>query len=348
MKMRTQLLLANALSIFLIFVFLMISYFCMLLPDDAIVMLTFVTAIAGVLSFFVHGMLIRPIEQAVSQMKDESKKVADGHFNGKVSLIGPKECRQLAENFNEMSRKLEESFTKLQQSEASRKELVANVSHDLRTPLASIQSFVEALQDDIIEDKEVFDQYLKTIQLETKRLGYLIHDLFQLTQLESEAEKFEPELYYVDKLIIEALENQYVHIEEKKLHVHVDLPEKLPAVAVMPEKVMRVVVNLLQNAVRYSKSGGELYVEVQDEGHVVRIRIIDEGEGIPLEEQAFIFERFYRVEKSRSKEFGGSGLGLAICKSIVELHGGEIGVSSEQGKGSTFYFTIPIMKELSR
>jgi two-component system, OmpR family, sensor histidine kinase SaeS len=348
MKIRTQLLIANALSIFLIFIFLMVSYFCMLLPDDAIMMLTFVTAIAGILSFFVHGMLIRPIEKAVAQMKDESKKIADGYFNGKVSLIGPKECRQLAGNFNEMSRKLEESFTKLQRSEASRKELIANVSHDLRTPLASIQSFVEALQDDVIEDKDVFDQYLKTIQSETKRLGYLIHDLFQLTQLESEVEVFDPEPYHVDKLLIEALENQYVYMEEKELHVQVDIPEKLPIVAVMPEKMMRVLVNLLQNAIRYSMSGDTLNIVAEEEAKMIRISITDEGEGIPLEEQSFIFERFYRVEKSRSKEYGGSGLGLAICKSIVELHGGRIGVVSEQGEGSTFYFTIPICKELSR
>ncbi|MDX8365326.1 MULTISPECIES: HAMP domain-containing sensor histidine kinase [Bacillaceae] len=341
MKMRTQLLIANALSIIIILIFLTISYVRMLLPNEAIELLTIVTVAAGILSFFIHGLLIRPIEKAITLIRLESKKIAEGKFEGKVSSIGPKEFQQLAEHFNEMSSKLEESFTKIKQAEASRKELVANISHDLRTPLASIQSFVEALQDDVIEDKQTFDQYLKTIRLETKRLDHLINDLFQLSQLEAGTEAFEPTRYHLDSLIVETLQNQYFQIEEHGLKISVQIPDKLSPLMIMPEKIKRVLINFIQNAIRYAPRGSQLGIDVKESVDCVKVSVTDEGEGINESELPHIFERFYRVEKSRNKAHGGAGLGLAISKSIIDLHGGEIGVQSKQGEGSTFYFTLP-------
>lgn len=317
--------------------------------QKAILILLAVTTGAGVISFFTHYVLIRPIQQAIQLISMESKKVAAGNFEGKVQEIGPVEFRDLAKNFNEMSGNLEESFAKLRQAEFARKELVANISHDLRTPLASIQSFVEALQDDIIEDDETFRQYLNTIKLETKRTNSLIDDLFQLSQLETEEEPFLPEPYHMDDLILETLQNQYLQLEEKNIEMSVNMPEQMPAAAIAPEKIKRVLINLIQNAIRHSQVGSGIEIEVMKFSQEwIKVAITDEGVGIPSSELTYVFNRFYRVEKSRNKAHGGSGLGLSIAKSMVEWHGGTIGAESVMGEGSTFWFTIPVYRAVVR
>lgn len=342
MKLRTHLLLANGISIAFILICLSISYSKMLLTLDQITFLTFIALISGVVSFLVHIIITRPIKNAIDQISTESQKIASGDFDGSVQLIGPYEFKQLALQFNKMSNKLNESFSKLQQSELSRRELVANISHDLRTPLASIQSFVEALQDDVIKDQETFRIYLNTIHLETKRLSGLIGDLFELSQMESGMNTINLQAYYLDNLIVEVLQNYQLRLDESQCEVFAEIPEPMQQVSIDPEKFKRVFINLLENALRYSPTGGQIIITVKDEKlSFLKVEIRDQGKGISEEELSHIFERFYRVEKSRDRKHGGAGLGLAIAKSIVELHGGQIGVESTVGHGSTFWFTIP-------
>jgi two-component system sensor histidine kinase SaeS len=244
-----------------------------------------------------------------------------------------------------MSRKLNESFQQLHSSEVSRRELIANVSHDLRTPLASIQSFVEALQDDLIEDPDTYKRYLSTIRLETQRLSGLINDLFDLSRREAGAESFEPGAYHLDDLIVETLQSHLLQIKEKGIEVEGVIPEHLPPVSIMPNEIKRVVSNLLHNALRHSPEGGKIVIRaLMPEDGYVKVIVEDQGEGIAEEEQVRLFERFYRTDQSRSRASGGSGLGLAITKSIVEIHGGEVGVSSKLGEGSLFWFTVPVVQ----
>jgi two-component system sensor histidine kinase SaeS len=340
-------------------------------------------------------MLTRPLETSIQQITEKSKRIADGEFLGEVPQIGPLEFRWLAGQFNEMNARLDESFRQLRTSEASRRELVANVSHDLRTPMASIQSFVEALQDEIVKDEATFHQYLNTIRQETSRLSEMVDDLFQLSRLEAGAERFEPEPQHLDNVLLEILQSLTFQLEHKNLRVVTDIPENLPQLALMPLKIKRVLGNLLHNAIRHSPHAGMIRIEATPEfapeavlqadpepapqvtateaaleaaaeaaleagtantaasivsaasgskSEWVRLSVTDEGEGIAEEEQAFVFERFYRTDKSRNRESGGSGLGLAIAKSIVELHGGEIGVTSTPGTGSTFWLTLPVYR----
>ncbi len=345
MKLRTHLLIANGISIGFILIFLIFSYIKMFISFNAIMWLSVVTIIAGIISFFTHVLLTRPIQKAIHLISLESNKIASGDFDGKVPQIGPIEFKELANRFNDMSDKLEESFTQIQQAESSRKELVANISHDLRTPLASIQSFVEALQDNIIDDEDTYQRYLQTIKLETKRLSHLINDLFQLSQLESGREAYQPIPYHLDDLILETLQNQYLQLEEHKMEVSVQLPDKIAPAAIMPEKIKRVLINLIQNAIRYSPKGSTIGINVEETmDDEIKVIISDQGEGISVKELPHVFDRFYRIEKSRNKEYGGIGLGLSIAKSNVELHGGRIGVESKLGEGSSFWFTIPKYK----
>jgi signal transduction histidine kinase len=339
-KLRSYLLLANGISIIFILISLFISYLKMYLSLDATVLLSTITLVVAVISFLIHFFMTRPIEQSILRITQESRRIAEGDFQVAVPAIGPVEFQLLATQFNEMSKKLEESFQQIRTSEVLRRELVANVSHDLRTPMAAIQSFVEALQDDIINDEQTFQRYLATIRLETKRLNLLIDDLFELSRLESGGVAFEPQAAYLDDLILETLESQTIQIEDKHLLISVDLPDRLPPVSIMSFKMKNVLANLLQNAIRYSPKSSQIRIWAVELDEYIKVAIQDQGEGIDLTEQSRIFERFYRTDKSRNREKGGAGLGLAIVKSTVELHGGRVGVESEPGKGSCFWFTV--------
>ncbi|NOU63511.1 HAMP domain-containing protein [Paenibacillus sp. LMG 31461] len=346
MKLRLYLLIASGVSTGMILLSLFICYRYMLLNWKDVVLLSTVTVGAAGVSMLVHFVMTRPLEKAIKAITQETTHIAEGDFKGKVPLIGPLEYQRLAAQFNQMTAKLNESFGKIRSAEASRKELVAHVSHDLRTPMASIQAFVEALQDDVIADKPTFERYLQTIRLETGRLDALIQELFKLSQLDAGGTEFTPELYHVDHFLVDGLQSLAFQLEEKEMQVEVDLPERLPPVAIMPQEMKRVLANILDNAIRHSPVGGMIDIRAE---HVteqfVKLSITDQGHGIVEEDKERIFDRFYRSDPSRTRSSGGAGLGLAIAKSIVELHGGTIGVDRNKatgGGGSQFWFTLPV------
>ncbi|WJX02211.1 sensor histidine kinase [Priestia aryabhattai] len=342
MKIRTQLLLANLVSIGVIGVFLIFSYIEMVLPPKVFNLLVLITLVATVLSTIVHFYLTQPIIKSIQDISDGAEKIREGNFNDQLKGSKIVELHTMAVNFNEMNNQLQKTFQHLTKSESSRKQLIANISHDLRTPIASIQAFTEALEDGVVEDQETFQQYLRTLNLETQRLSHLIDELFQLSQLDIEEVTLDRQSYHLDQLILETLQNQWFQIENKKLEVDVDLPERLMPVLIDSEKMKQAIINLLENAIRYSPIKGTIkIVGRQDVKGYMKISIIDEGPGISPEDIPHIFERLYRGEKSRNKETGGSGLGLAIAKSIIELHSGEIGVEQNTKAGCTFWFTIP-------
>ena len=348
MKLRVYLLIASGVSTGMILLTLFICYRYMLLNWKDVVLLTTVTLSAAGVSMLIHYFMTRPLEKAISAITQETTHIAEGHFKGKVPQIGPLEFQQLAEQFNRMTAKLNESFGKIRSAEASRKELVANVSHDLRTPMASIQAFVEALEDDVIGDKPTFERYLQTIRLETGRLDALIQELFKLSQLDAGGTEFAPERYHVDNLLVDGLQSLAFQLEEKELQVQVDLPDRLPPVAIMPQEMKRVLANILDNAIRHSPAGGRIDIQAEQiSEQFVKLSIADQGNGIDDKDRGRIFDRFYRADPSRTRASGGAGLGLAIAKSIIELHGGAIGVEGHKEiteYGSRFWFTLPINK----
>ncbi|KRE96459.1 hypothetical protein ASG89_31325 [Paenibacillus sp. Soil766] len=346
MKLRVYLLIASGVSTGIILLVLFICYQYMLLKWEDVILLTTVTIGAAGVSMLIHYFMTRPLEKAINAITQETTHISDGYFEGKVPEIGPVEFQRLANQFNHMTKNLNGSFQKLISAEFSRKELVANVSHDLRTPMASIQAFVEALQDDVIQDKATFERYLQTIRLETSRLNGLIQELFTLSQLEAGGVEIVSERYDVDHLVLDGLQSLAFQLEEKQVQVKVDLPDRLPAVAIMPQEVKRVLSNILENSIRHSPIGGTIEINAnQLSDQFIHLSIQDEGQGIEEEYRSKIFDRFFRVDPSRTRASGGAGLGLAIAKSIVELHGGTIGVNSpvcQERRGSTFWFTLPI------
>jgi two-component system, OmpR family, phosphate regulon sensor histidine kinase PhoR len=232
-------------------------------------------------------------------------------------------------------------LTRLKQLENTRQEFVANVSHELRTPLSLIKGFVETLRDGAKDDPELAARFLRTIEKHTDRLTYLIEDLLTVSQLESgqivmnlhELELREEAAHVLDDLKSRAA--------EKNVTLENNLPVELRAKA-DADRLQQVLFNLVENAIKYGAAGGRVTVGgMPNSNGKVEVWVRDDGPGIPAEAKERIFERFYRVDRARSRESGGTGLGLSIVKHIVQAHGGEVWVKSEPGNGATFFFTLP-------
>ncbi len=233
--------------------------------------------------------------------------------------------------------------TRLRRLENLRREFVANVSHELRTPITSIQGFVETLQDGALEDSVAARRFLNIIAEQAERLGAIIEDLLLLSKAERDAElgALAPEWCSVAGLVQAAIQTCAHKQEEKRINVTVDCPEDLQ-VRAQPNLLRQVVVNLLDNALTYSPTSDTVAISAtSDVTGSVHLRVRDHGCGIAPEHHARIFERFYRVDRARSRESGGTGLGLAIVKHIMQAHGGLVTVDSAPGQGSTFTITLP-------
>ncbi|EEL03053.1 hypothetical protein bcere0014_53840 [Bacillus cereus BDRD-ST196] len=318
----------------------------MLLEPEQTRLLTVIAVVGLITSTFIYWLMTGPFMRSIQNLIELTKQFSDRHFET-MYIIGqePREFKELATAFQQMAKKLEEG-------EKVRKELITNMSHDLRTPMASMQLMIEALQDDLVEDPEMKKQYLVTILKEIERLSGLINDLFDFSNLELGQVDFYPSLTHIDKVLLDVLESHSVLLAEKQIDLQLEVSDTLPRLLIMPCKIARVISNLLDNAIRHSPVSGtiELIVEENKQHQQVQFILRDEGDGLTPNDQLRIFEHFFRTDQSRSSQSGGSGLGLAITKSLIELHKGEIGVRDRSNgkQGSEFWFTLPIISEKNK
>jgi two-component system phosphate regulon sensor histidine kinase PhoR len=236
-------------------------------------------------------------------------------------------------------------LTQIRRLERVRQDFVANVSHELRTPIATIKAMTETLLRGAWRDNAVFLRYLEAINNESDRLTNLINDLLALAKLDGKPEvKKEP----VDlEVLIAEVKERFAPTEKAAPHLEVVAPPApLPLVSGNRDQLKQVLINLLDNAFKYTPAKGQIRVSARQEEKMVKIAVADSGIGIPPEEQSRIFERFYRVDKAHSREIGGTGLGLSIVKHIVESHGGQVEVKSAPNRGSVFSFTVPVVESI--
>ncbi|MBU6409161.1 MAG: GHKL domain-containing protein, partial [Verrucomicrobia bacterium] len=232
-------------------------------------------------------------------------------------------------------------LTRLKKLERTREEFVANVSHELRTPLSLIKGYVETLLDGARNNPETLERFLKIIERNAQRLDLLIQDLLTISALESG--RVTLELHTVDlRALVEKVFNDFRQAASGK---GVSLINQMPELTVNADvhRLEQVFANLLDNAIKYGRANGEVTVGAKQAGGSVEVFVRDNGPGIPPESLDRVFERFYRVDKARSREQGGTGLGLSIVKHIVQAHGGDVRVESTLGQGAIFSFTLPVM-----
>jgi len=233
-------------------------------------------------------------------------------------------------------------ITELRRLEQIRQDFVANVSHELRTPISSIKGYAETLLEGALEDKDNAREFINIIYQDSDRLASLINDLLDLSKIESGKMKMLLVPFDAVSLIkraVTVIENQ---AKAKTIALKLDLPPNLPKIKADETRFSQVMINLLDNAIKYSSEGGSVTIYAKTVNGALQIDITDTGIGISEKDLPRIFERFYRVDKARSRELGGTGLGLSIVKHIVQAHGGQVWVKSELGQGSTFSFTIPL------
>lgn len=309
------------------------------------IVLAFFSALLAA-AFFAHS-----VSGKLGGIIDLASKLAEGRYGSRIASPGAGELGQLERRLNDTAEKLEKTSAELHRDheellrqEQIRKDFIMNVSHELRTPLASIQGYTETLLGGALYDNTYNLRFLEIIRLNTDRLTSLAGDLLTLTHLEQKAHKFRFATRHVNTVLLDCADSFRLIASRRGIAIHLEAAPDNAHVRADELAVHQALGNLLDNAVKYSNEGGTIYAGARPlpGGQFIEFYVRDNGIGIPHEDQSRLFERFYRVDKARSRELGGTGLGLAIVKHLIKGHGGETGVDSEPGRGSTFKFTLPV------
>ena len=293
------------------------------------------------LSAFLTYLLSESLRTSIQRLSVGVQRMIGGDLQTRVEVGGKSELSELAEAFNVMAARIEDAFKRQQALEQARREMLVAVSHDLRTPVASIRAIVESINDGVVTDPETVRRYLQMLEHEVGELSVLIDDLFELTQIDTGVLQLHLERASLHDLISDALESMSAQARQSGLSLQGNVEDETLTVLVDASRVHRVLFNLVQNAIRHTPADGAVSIQASDQGQEVQVDVIDTGEGIAPEEAEKVFERFYRGDKARTQKAAGSGLGLSIAKAIVEAHGGRIWVKSAPGQGATFTFTLP-------
>jgi signal transduction histidine kinase len=286
---------------------------------------------SGLVGLILSGAMARPLRRLTAA----AGAVAQGDFDQQVPVGSRDELGRLSQAFNEMT-------ARLRSARRMQVDFVANVSHELRTPLTAVKGMVETLRDGAVDDPQVRDRFLETVESETDRLIRLVNDLLILSRADSEALNLQREPVELGRLAQDTAERLIPQAEAREVVLRVEVEPRVPLVLVDADRIEQVLVNLLDNAIKYSRPGCTVTVQVRGGAdRMARVRVMDEGIGIPAEDLARIGERFYRADKARARTEGGSGLGLAIAQALVDAHGGRLWLESEEGRGTVVTFTLP-------
>ncbi|WBL14757.1 sensor histidine kinase [Sutcliffiella sp. NC1] len=294
-------------------------------------------------TLYISKTILNPLKQIYIA----TEEMREGNLNYNIGYNKRDEIGRFIKGFNTMRDHLKQSIAKQQLYEKNRKELIATISHDLRTPLQSIKGYVEGINDGIVQNEEMKKRYLHVILSKTNQLNRLIDDLFEFSKIDLDQLVMEKQLVSSDECFTNILQDAEVDLKQKQVQLVVKRPIPDVVINIDPKRMEQVFTNLLDNAIRYGASEIEITFAVNVHKMTLEIYIIDNGDGIAEEDTERIFEHFYRGEKSRSRDHGGTGLGLAIVKSIIKAHEGEVWAESKIGQGSKFVIVIPVKLEVT-
>ena len=294
--------------------------------------------ISGALSVILARTLLRPIRD----MTTAADAMAEGDFSRKIRVESGDEVGTLAATFNEMAQRLETTLEELKNAETLRREFVANVSHELRTPLTSIRSYAETLSDGSDMPPEMQKEFLGVIVNESDRMTKIVQDLLDLSKFDSGAWALKFERFDLEQSVRDVYAAVALDARRRGHIVNLELEWRLPRIVGDRSRIEQVLMNILSNAVKYTPEGGTIEISTGTLESMVWIRVQDSGIGIPEADLPRVFDRFYRVDKARSRASGGTGLGLSIAHEIVERHGGRMDIESKEGVGTTVTVYLPV------
>lgn len=341
MKLKSYILVGYLVSTLLTILVVFWAVQRMLIEKSEVYFLVGMTLLASFIGAAVSIFLLSPVFSSLKHLKKQAHKIASKDFSTEIEAKGPLEFQELGQAFNDMSRNLQDTFQSLDESEREKRMMIAQLSHDIKTPITSIQVTVEGILDGVIKEEERL-HYLTTIGRQTERLNKLVDELDVLTlnaQPQDIADE-EVEEVFLDRLLIESMSEFQLQIEREERDVYIQVLPESAKIKSHYDKLSRILVNLLNNAFKYSEPGTRIEVLAQLTEQELTISVKDEGQGILPEDLEKIFKRLYRVETSRNMKTGGHGLGLAIAQELAHQLGGEITVESQYGLGSKFTFCL--------
>jgi two-component system phosphate regulon sensor histidine kinase PhoR len=307
------------------------------------------TALAFLPALVIAAVLARILSRRFSGITAYASELARGNFRARLPGGDSSEFGQLARTLNDTAENLQHTVEQLEREHAElekvervRKDFVINVSHELRTPLASIQGYTETLLDGAIDDPTHNLRFLGIIRHNAERLARITEDLLTLSRVEQKRQKFEFESHPVSMLLADAMDLMRPLAEKNRVSLELEAAPEDAVARCDSEAVSQILSNLVDNAIKYTHAGGRITIGARAQEDCVEIFVRDTGIGIPAEDLPRLFERFYRVDKARSREMGGTGLGLSIVKHLVSAQDGATRVESRLGEGSAFYFTLPL------
>lgn len=294
-------------------------------------------ALAGLLGYTLSRRLASPLEE----MSRVAMEMSRGNFRNRVRYRSRDELGQLADSLNYAVEKVSATIEEQRRLVKMQREFISDISHELRAPLTSLRGFLELLREGKIKEGE-YGKYLEIIYQDTLHLSRLVQELLDLAGLESRRIKLDRRERSPAPLLERALSHLQLALSEKNISVRVQAGDDLPLLPVDEGRFRQVLVNLVENAINYTPPGGTINIRAERRGRGVLFAVDDEGPGIAASELPYIWNRFYKVDKARTRFAAGSGLGLSIVRQIVELHGGWVNAESTPGRGSTFSFWLPV------
>jgi len=317
-----------------------IALLMFLSAHDAVVM-SLLLVYAGGLIGYSASVLAGGVMADIRTLRDGVTAVGEGRRDVEIRTRGRDELAELAEAANRMAAQLAEREAERDMAEAARRDLIAAVSHDLRTPLTSLRLLADAIEDELV-DPETRQRYLEQMSVHIGSLSALVEDLFELSRLEAGDIEWSMQQVALDELIEETVEAMRPHAEKSMVAVMVQLEKGVAAPRANPEKLQRVLFNLIQNAIRHTPADGSVTVAAERRGEHVEVEVADTGEGVAPEERELAFEPFFRSGDGQARGGEGTGLGLTICRAIVEAHGGRIWFADSPG-GARVRFSLPLV-----